>query len=504
MCGIVGVLAQQVVSQAIFDALTIVQHRGQDAAGMLTSNDQRVTLRKDNGLVRDVIRQEHILRLTGPMGIGHVRYPTAGSDNPQESQPFYVNSPYGLGLVHNGNLINADSLTTDLVQTDLRHLNTPSDSEVLLNVVAHELQQVGGVQLTPEAVQQAFAGVYRRVQGAFSAILLIHGYGLVAFRDPHGIRPLVYGRRDQDYMIASESIALDALGFTKVDDVKPGEVIYFENSGRVHRFMVAPGVQHTPCLFEYIYLARPDSVLDNISVYQARVGLGNTLAEQIMALRPQHDIDVVIPVPDTSRISALALAQRLKCHFSEGIVKNRYIGRTFIMPGQEQRKASVRLKLNAIREEMKDKVVLLVDDSIVRGTTSREIIQMVREAGAKKVYFASAAPKVCYPNLYGIDIPSSQELIAHGKTTEEIAQWIGADWLVYQTLSDAVMAVNSGALFAEAKVSAFEDSIFSGHYRVGSIDEAFLTAWAQQRRKKKSKIPLGPEVLKTDDCLLCP
>lgn len=501
MCGIVGVLAQEVVSQAIFDALTIVQHRGQDAAGMLTSNDQRVTLRKDNGLVRDVIRQEHITRLTGRMGIGHVRYPTAGSDNPLESQPFYVNSPYGLGLVHNGNLINADALTADLVQTDLRHLNTHSDSEVLLNVVAHELQQVGGANLTPEALRKAFTAVYQRVQGAFSAILLIHGYGLVAFRDPNGIRPLVFGQRDHEFMIASESIALDALGFKKIDDVQPGEIIYFEQSGQVHRFQVAAQAVHTPCLFEYIYLARPDSVLDNISVYQARVALGHALAEQIRQQRPQHDIDVVIPVPDTSRISALSLAQRLQCHFSEGIIKNRYIGRTFIMPGQEQRKASVRLKLNAIREEMKDKVVLLVDDSIVRGTTSREIIQMVRDAGAKKVYFASAAPKVCYPNLYGIDIPSSQELIAHGKSTEEIAAWIGADWLIYQTLPDAVAAVNAGALTPRAVVHEFEDSIFSGHYRVGQVNDAFLTRWAQQRRKKKPKISFSSQDISIGECL---
>lgn len=493
MCGIVGVIANDLVNQDIFDALTIIQHRGQDAAGILTSNDHRVCLRKDNGLVRDVIRQEHMLKLTGKVGIGHVRYPTAGSDNPNESQPFYVNSPYGIGLVHNGNLINTEELTENLIKADLRQLNTSSDSEVLLNIVAHELQQVGKSILTPQALFGALTAVYRRVQGAYAAILVIHGYGLVAFRDPNGIRPLVYGKRTRhtgdEYMVASESIALDALGFELVGDVLPGEAIFFEKNGAVHHFQCAVSPLHTPCIFEYIYLARPDSVIDNISVYQARAGLGKALAKKIAEMRPEHDIDVVIPVPDTSRIPALALATELNIHFSEGIVKNRYIGRTFIMPGQEQRRNSVRLKLNAIRQEVMGKNVLLVDDSIVRGTTSREIIQMVRDAGARKVYFASAAPMVKYPNIYGIDIPTSNELIAHGRTVDEIAEWIGADWLIYQDLDAACAAINSAALSEDMKFSRFEDAIFTGNYVVGSITSDFLSKWAQQRQKKKLVIP---------------
>src|SRR3990167_9947210 len=489
MCGIVGVITQDIsVNQDIFDALTIIQHRGQDAAGILTSSGRRLNLRKGNGLVRDVIRQKHIKKLTGKIGIGHVRYPTAGSDNPDESQPFYVNSPYGLGLVHNGNLINTDELTEDLIKADLRHLNTNSDSEILLNIVAHELQRVGQTVLTPKALFTALSAVYRRVQGAYSAVMVIHDYGLVAFRDPNGIRPLVYGKRQRssgiEYMVASESIALDALGFEFIADVLPGEAVYFEKNGAVHRFQCAPCLQHTPCIFEYIYLARPDSVIDHISVYQARVGLGKALAEKIVRLRPDHDIGVVIPVPDTSRIPALALAHELGIHFSEGIVKNRYICRTFIMPGQELRRSSVRLKLNAIRQEVAGKKVLLVDDSIVRGTTSQEIIQMVRDAGASKVYFASAAPMVCYPNIYGIDIPSSDELVAHGHSIDEIAKIIGADWLVYQDLDQVYEAINAAALSDEARLVRFEDSIFTGDYRVGSITKAFLSEWAQRRRKK--------------------
>ncbi len=491
MCGIVGVIAQNRVSQDIFDGLTIIQHRGQDAAGMLTSNGHRVSLRKGNGLVRDVIRQEHIKHLRGTMGLGHVRYPTAGTDNPHESQPFYVNSPYGLGLVHNGNLTNVDELAEDLMREDLRHLNTHSDSEVLLNVVAHELQRVGKPTLTPDILFSALKQVYARVEGAYSAIMVIHNYGVVAFRDPHGIRPLVYGKREtehgDEYMIASESIALDALGFKMVRDVAPGEAIYFDKAGKIHKMQCVKGQQHTPCIFEYIYLARPDSVIDNISVYQARVGMGKTLAQKIKRTRPDHDIDVVIPVPDTSRIAALALANSLGLHYSEGIVKNRYIGRTFIMPGQEQRRSSVRLKLNAVREEMAGKNVLLVDDSIVRGTTSQEIIQMVRDAGAAKVYFASAAPQVCYPNVYGIDIPTPNELIAHERREDEIAKSIGADWLIYQDLDAVREAINSAALSKDAFVKRFEDSIFTGEYVAGSITPEFLTKWAEIRRQKDQK-----------------
>jgi len=488
MCGIVGAITHRRVNQDLFDALTIVQHRGQDAAGILTSDGRRVTLRKGNGLVRDVLQQKHMLDLKGKIGIGHVRYPTAGSDNPNESQPFYVNSPYGLGLVHNGNLINTEELTADLIKDDLRHLNTGSDSEVLLNIVAHELARVAQGTLKPKSLFNAMKGVYQRVQGAFAAILLIHGHGLVAFRDPHGIRPLVYGKRvtnkGDEYMVASESIALDALGFKLIADVAPGEAIFFEENGEIHRHQCIKQLEHTPCIFEYVYLARPDSVIDNISVYKARLGMGKALAAKILHQRPQHDIDVVIPVPDTSRIAALALSQSLNVHYSEGMVKNRYIGRTFIMPGQELRRNSVRLKLNAIRQEMVGKNVLLVDDSIVRGTTSREIVQMVRDAGAHKVYFASAAPKVCYPNVYGIDIPTQNELVAYGKTEEEIARLIGADWVIYQDIDALYAAINSAALSDDAKIKRFEDAVFTGNYVTENITPEYLAKWAKKRREK--------------------
>lgn len=495
MCGIAGVIAQNRVSQDIFDALTIIQHRGQDAAGMLTSNGRRVSLRKGNGLVRDVIRQEHVIHLRGRMGIGHVRYPTAGTDNPHESQPFYVNSPYGLGLVHNGNLTNSDEITEVLIREDLRHLNTSSDSEVLLNVVAHELQRLGKPELTTDILFSALKNVYKRLQGAYSVIMVIHDYGLVAFRDPHGIRPLIYGKRETkegvEYMVASESIALNALGFEVVADVQPGEVIFFDKQGQVHKMLCAEKTAHTPCIFEYIYLARPDSVIDNISVYKARVGMGKALANKIKKVKPNHDIDVVVPVPDTSRSSALALAHKLGVYYSEGLVKNRYIGRTFIMPGQEERRSSVRLKLNAIREEVAGKNVLLVDDSIVRGTTSKEIIQMVRDAGANKVYFASAAPQVCNPNVYGIDIPTSNELVAYGRSLEEIAKLIETDWLIYQDLEDVYAAINAAALSPDSQIKRFEDSIFTGDYVAGNIDKAFLTKWSETRGKKKDKSTSG-------------
>ncbi len=490
MCGIVGMMTQSQVSQAIFDALTIIQHRGQDAAGVLSSNGHRVCLHKGHGLVRDVIRQHDIEQLKGNMGIGHVRYPTAGTDNVHESQPFYVNSPYGLGLVHNGNLINTEALTSSLIKADLRHLNTCSDSEILLNVVAHELQRVTGPNLKPEDLFQALEAVYRRVEGAFAAVMMIHGHGMVAFRDACGIRPLIYGQRQTDqgveYMVASESIALDALGFELVADVQPGEAIFFSHDGEIYRHQCQQATQHSPCIFEYIYLARPDSVIDNISVYQSRVGMGKALAEKIKASGPDEAIDVVIPVPDTSRVSALALAQTLDLPYSEGIIKNRYIGRTFIMPQQEHRRNSVRLKLNAIRQEVLGKNVLLVDDSIVRGTTSKEIIEMVRDAGAAKVYFASAAPKVCFPNVYGIDIPSSDELIAYNKSEAAIATSIGADWLIYQDFEAVVRAINAAALVDDAKVDRFEDSVFSGDYVVGNVDAAFLKDWSASRRKKKA------------------
>ncbi|MCH9644621.1 MAG: amidophosphoribosyltransferase [Gammaproteobacteria bacterium] len=491
MCGIIGILSNRRVNQDIYDALTIIQHRGQDAAGIMTSDGQRVHLRKCNGLVRDAIQEKHMFKLQGNMGIGHVRYPTAGSESASESQPFYVNSPYGLGIVHNGNLINTEALAQQLAETDLRHLNTASDSEVLLNVLAYELQRVGGTQLAAQSLFQAVKAVYQRVQGAFSAIAMIHGYGLLAFRDPYGIRPLVYGKRETDsgpeYMIASETIALDVLGYKLLGDVAPGEAIFIDLAGELHRHQCVPMQSHSPCIFEYIYLARPDSVIDHIPVYKARINMGKRLADKIKREKKDHDIDVVIPIPDTSRTSALALAQALGVDYSEGFVKNRYIGRTFIMPGQSIRRSSVRLKLNAMKEEFKGKNVLLVDDSIVRGTTSGEIIQMARDVGAKKVYFASAAPEVRYPNVYGIDMPNAKELIAHDRTSEEVSEIIGSDWLVYQDLGDVVAAINDAAKTDAHKIKQFEDSIFTGTYMTGGVSEEYLNHIAEHRSDAAKK-----------------
>ena len=485
MCGIVGVLANAAVNQEIYDALTIIQHRGQDAAGIMTCDNNRIFLRKSNGLVRDAIRKNHMLRLRGNMGIGHVRYPTAGTESALESQPFYVNSPYGIGFVHNGNLINTAELAEDLQETDLRHLNTNSDSEVLLNVLAYELQRVGGAHLAVRSLFQAMKSVYSRVSGAYAAVAMICGYGILAFRDPHGIRPLVYGKRETangaDYMVASETIALDVLGYKLIGDVAPGEAIFIDLEGKIHRKICAKNVGHSPCIFEYIYLARPDSVIDRIPVYKARINMGKKLADKITRERPDHDIDVVIPIPDTSRTSALALAQTLGIDYSEGFVKNRYIGRTFIMPGQNVRRNSVRLKLNAMKEEFKGKTVLLVDDSIVRGTTSGEIIQMARDVGAKKVYFASAAPEVRFPNVYGIDMPNAAELIAHDKTVAEISQTIGADWLLFQDLQDVCDAINEAAKCPGDRIAQFEDSIFTGNYITGDVDRGYLNHIAAMR-----------------------
>jgi len=485
MCGIVGILGRSPVNQDLFDALTIIQHRGQDAAGIMTSDQRRVYLRKANGLVRDAIRAQDMLRLLGNMGIGHVRYPTAGSESASESQPFYVNSPYGIGLAHNGNLVNAEALARDLQSNDLRHLNTQSDSEVLLNILAYELQRVGGSTPQPVQLFSAIKKVYQRVKGAFAAIVLVHGVGLLAFRDPHGIRPLVFGHRQGhdgvETMVASESIALDALGFDRVDDVKPGEALFIDLDGRVHRQLCADSPQHNPCIFEYIYLARADSILDNIPVYPARLAMGKTLAQKIVQQYPEHKIDVVIPIPDTSCTAALAVAETLGVTYCEGFVKNRYIGRTFIMPGQTQRKRSVRLKLSAIRDQFQGRRVLLVDDSIVRGTTSKEIILMARDMGAREVYFASAAPAVCFPNVYGIDMPTASELVAHERDAQAVAQWIGADWLVYQNLEDVMAAINSAARNSEDRVLRFEDSIFTGEYVTGCVDQHYLQYIAELR-----------------------
>lgn len=488
MCGIIGCLSQAgaLVNQDIFDALTILQHRGQDAAGIMTGDGDRVFLRKDNGLVRDVVRQSHMLNLVGPMGIGHVRYPTAGTTHSEESQPFFVNSPYGLGIVHNGNLVNTAELKQDIIRADLRHLNTQSDSEILLNVFAHELQlqRRSQEQTLVQALFKALEGLHQRVRGAYAAIIMIAGQGLFAFRDPLGIRPLVYGVREstkgKEYMFASESIALDALGYRYCADVQPGEGIYIALQGEgVEQRICSPDTRLLPCLFEFIYLARPDSIIDGICVYEARSRMGQKLAQKIIAQYPHHDIDVVIPIPDTSRTAAFALAQYLKLYFCEGFVKNRYIGRTFIMPGQAARKSSVRLKLNAIRQEFHNKNVLLVDDSIVRGTTSKEIIQMARDAGAKKVYFASAAPEVRFPNVYGIDMPCASDLIAHDRNLEDIRKSIGADFLIYQNLEDVKTAVNAAS--AICMPLEFEDSIFTGHYPTGKVDAAYLQQLSKNR-----------------------
>ncbi|WP_163834478.1 amidophosphoribosyltransferase [Spartinivicinus ruber] len=475
MCGIVGIAAKSNVNQALYDALTVLQHRGQDAAGIVTCADTRFYLRKDNGLVRDVFRTRHMQRLIGNMGIGHIRYPTAGSSSSAEAQPFYVNSPYGITLAHNGNLTNVDKIKEDLFKADLRHINTNSDSEVLLNVFAHELHALKQLKPSPEHIFQAISKVHQRCEGGYAVIAMLVGYGIVGFRDPNGIRPMVFGERQtkagMEYMIASESVALDALGYKVVRDVAPGEAVFIDADGQLHTQQCAPASKLQPCVFEFVYFARPDSIIDGSSVYKARLKMGEKLADKILQERPDHDIDVVIPIPDTSRTSALQLANRLGVKFREGFIKNRYIGRTFIMPGQKERKKSVKQKLNAIDLEFRGKNVMLVDDSIVRGTTCKQIIEMAREAGAKKVYFASAAPAVRYPNVYGIDMPTASELIAHGRTDQEVGALIGADWLVYQDLKDLIGSVTEGC---KTKFDGFECSVFDGKYITGNIDQAYL------------------------------
>ena len=474
MCGLVGVVTSVDVGVCLYDTLTVLQHRGQDAAGIMTSDNGKLNLRKDNGLIKDVFRTRHMRRLTGQIGIGHVRYPTAGSTSPALAQPFYVNSPYGLALAHNGNLTNTEELSRDLFKADLRHINTDSDSEVLLNVFAHELQCRGNIKPTPEDLFAAVSGVHDRCRGGFAAVVMITGYGILGFRDRNGIRPLVFGSRQTDngneYMIASESVALDSQGFNLDRDVAPGEAVFIDVNGNLHSKVCTEPGEHTPCIFEQVYFARPDSLMDGISVYKARLRMGEKLADKLKRLRPNHDIDVVIPIPDTSRTSALELANRLGLKYREGFVKNRYIGRTFIMPGQSQRKKSVRQKLNAIELEFRGKNVLLIDDSIVRGTTSKQIIQMAREAGANKVYFASAAPPIRYPNVYGIDMPAASELIAAGKTNSEVEELIGADWLVYQDLDDLIAAAAEG----NPTISRYECSVFDGEYITGDVDEMYL------------------------------
>ena len=484
MCGVVGIVGNSPVNQRIYDALTVVQHRGQDAAGIMTCDGRRVYLRKDSGLVRDVFQTRHMLQLEGNMGLGHVRYPTAGGDNRSEAQPFYVNSPFGLALGHNGNLINAAELGEELFQDDLRQINTGSDSEVLLNVFAHELMEFvrgGDTVLQTRNVFDAVRRLHERCQGAYAVVAMIVGYGLVAFRDPNGIRPLVLGERidgdGRSVMAASESVALDVLGYRPLGDIAPGEAVVIKMDGTIEREVCASQTELTPCLFEYVYLARPDSIMDDVAVYKSRLRMGEKLAEHMLEAWPDHDIDVVIPIPDTSRTSALQLANVAGLKYREGFIKNRYIGRTFIMPGQAQRQKSVRQKLNAIDLEFRGKNVLLVDDSIVRGTTSQQIIQMARDAGARKVYFASAAPPVRYANVYGIDMPSRSELVANGRTDEEIGQFIGADRLLYQRLEDLIEAVREG----NPKISQVDASCFDGRYITGNVSADFLRTVAGAR-----------------------
>jgi len=474
MCGIVGLVAKSFVNQTIFDALTVLQHRGQDAAGMVTCDGQRFFLRKDNGLVNEVFRTRHMKKLNGNMGIGHVRYPTAGSSSSAEAQPFYVNSPYGIALAHNGNLTNAEQLADEVFRSDLRHINTTSDSEVLLNVFAHELQALGKLNPNAEDIFQAVERVHQRCEGGYAVVAIITGYGIVAFRDPFGIRPLVYGKRHteegSEYMVASESVALDTSGFELVRDLEPGEAIFISQEGEITTKQCASKSILAPCLFEYVYLARPDSIIDGISVHHARMEMGVKLAEKVMRERPDHDIDVIIPIPDTSRTSALEMAKALGVTFREGFIKNRYIGRTFIMPGQTQRKKSVRQKLNPISAEFRDKVVMLVDDSIVRGTTSAQIVEMARQAGARKVYFASAAPEVRFPNVFGIDMPSPTELIAHERTADEIGELIGADWMLYQDLEDLKRAITK----FNDQIDDFDTCVFNGKYVTGTVSQEYL------------------------------
>tara|TARA_R110001592_G_scaffold144484_1_gene367604 strand:- start:12121 stop:13644 length:1524 start_codon:yes stop_codon:yes gene_type:complete len=477
MCGIVGIFSHSPVNHALYDALTILQHRGQDAAGIVTEENGKFFLRKSNGMVRDIFTLDHMTHLRGNYGIAHARYPTAGTASSAESQPLYVNSPYGIVLAHNGNLTNQEELTKDLFKTDLRHVNTNSDSEVLLNVVAHELQTLGKHTPTPADIFTAMERLYQRCRGAYAVVGMISGYGMFAFRDPHGIRPLVYGSKKladgtTDYMIASESVALDALGFTFERDVKPGEVIYIDHAGQLHTKVCDGSRVHKPCIFEHVYFARPDSILDGSSVYKARVRMGEYLAQKILREFPDHDIDVVIPIPESSRPCAMELAYRMHLKFREGFVKNRYIGRTFIMPGQAEREKSVKQKLNPIPLEFQDKNVLLVDDSIVRGTTSRKIIDMARDAGAKKVYFASAAPPIRYPNVYGIDMAVKSELVAHGKTEEQIKDEIGADWLVYQDIEDLIKAATPSDEPEGSRT--FDCSVFDGDYVTGDINEIYF------------------------------
>ncbi len=481
MCGVVGIVGRSAVNQSIYDALTVLQHRGQDAAGIVTCDRGRLYQRKNNGMVRDVFEAQHMAGLLGNMGMGHVRYPTAGSSSSAEAQPFYVNSPYGINLAHNGNLTNADDLKRDLFREDLRHINTDSDSEVLLNVFAHELQRLNKLKIGADDVFAGVRQLHKRCRGAYAVVVMLTGIGIVGFRDPYGIRPLCFGKRQTDrgteYIIASESVALVALGFDLVRDVAPGEAVFISVDGELHTHQCADDPVYAPCIFEYVYLARPDSIIDGVSVYRARMRMGEFLAHKLKREWPDHDIDVVMPIPDTSRTAALQLAQELGLKYREGFVKNRYIPRTFIMPGQSLRKRSVRQKLNTIELEFRRKNVLLVDDSIVRGTTSSQIVQMARDAGARKVYMASAAPPVKYANVYGIDMPAADELIAYGRTEAEVCRLIGADRLIYQDLKDLVEAARRG----NKQIRRFDTSCFSGDYVTGDVSANYLEQIANAR-----------------------
>ena len=496
MCGVIGISGLHDVNLRLYDALTILQHRGQDAAGIVTEDDGELHQCKGEGLVRDVFNKSHMMTLKGNVGIGHVRYPTAGSSGPALAQPFYVNSPYGIFIAHNGNLTNAEELREQIRNHDLRHLNTDSDSEVLLNIFAYELQSQGKLHPNQHDIFAAIEGVHARCNGAYAVVGLIANYGTFAFRDQFGIRPLCYGRKrvlnKHEYAIASESVVLESLGFEFVRDLIPGEGLFIDKSGSIFLKQCSKRPNLTPCIFEHVYFARPDSMMDDISVYKCRLRMGERLAKKIIRTNPGHKIDVVIPIPDTSRQSAQALAETLGLKVREGFMKNRYIGRTFIMPGQKERKKSVRQKLSPVKLEFAGKNVLLVDDSIVRGTTSQEIIQMARDAGAKKVFIASAAPGVRYPNVYGIDMPSASELIAHDRTDQEVERLIGADWLIYQDLEDLVASASDG----NKNINNFECSVFDGNYVTGDISSDYLQrldAMRNDSAKTQSEFKFEPQ-----------
>lgn len=491
MCGIIGIIGQTPVNQAIYDGLTVLQHRGQDAAGIVTIDDEnRFRLRKANGLVSDTFQQIHMMRLQGNAGIGHVRYPTAGSSSVSEAQPFYVNSPYGLTLVHNGNLTNSDQLKQKLFTLARRHVNTNSDSEALLNILAYHLDQTEHLALRAEDIFTAIKQTHKDIRGAYACVAMIIGFGMIAFRDPYGIRPLVLGKRQlengvTEYAFASESVALDTIGFQFVRDLNPGEAIYVGFDGQFYSEQCAENPKLCPCIFEYVYFARPDSYLDGVSVYAARVHMGERLGKKIAREWQDIDIDVVIPIPETSNDIALHIAHELGVPYRQGYVKNRYVGRTFIMPGQEQRRNSVRRKLNTISSEFKGKNVLLVDDSIVRGTTSEQIVEMARHAGAKKVYFASAAPEIRYPNVYGIDMPTAHELIAYDRSVDAIAKLIGVDRLIFQDLDDLTASVQQ----ENPNIKQFDASVFTGQYITGDVSKEYLDniAFARNDKAKQGK-----------------